>query len=141
LLHVLTTAYGTSRTSGDVRLESAKWAKADIDQVAVTDRARARPMRGGSRADSSPLLLWLLQHPLLEHVLGLSSFVQGTSERPIRPRTEPKVENHEVPAEHREHGPTWVRRHAEAWLLNDGRGCGRGIFLLGDVCVAQRAFL
>jgi hypothetical protein len=29
---------GTSRTSGDVRLESAKWAKADIDQVAVTNR-------------------------------------------------------------------------------------------------------
>jgi hypothetical protein len=28
--------YGTSRTSGDVRLESAKWAKADIDEVAVT---------------------------------------------------------------------------------------------------------
>ena len=27
---------GTSRTSGDVRLESAKWTKADIDQVAVT---------------------------------------------------------------------------------------------------------
>jgi len=26
---------GTSRTSGDGRLESAKWAKADIDQVAV----------------------------------------------------------------------------------------------------------
>jgi hypothetical protein len=25
---------GTSRTSRDVRLESAKWAKADIDQVA-----------------------------------------------------------------------------------------------------------
>jgi hypothetical protein len=29
---------GTSRTSGDVLLESAKWAKADIDQVAVTNR-------------------------------------------------------------------------------------------------------
>jgi hypothetical protein len=26
---------GTSRTSGDVRLKSAKWAKADVDQVAV----------------------------------------------------------------------------------------------------------
>jgi NO-binding membrane sensor protein with MHYT domain len=25
------------RTSGDVRLESAKWAKADVDQVAVTN--------------------------------------------------------------------------------------------------------
>ena len=32
------TAVGTFRTSADVRLESAKWAKADIDQVAVTDR-------------------------------------------------------------------------------------------------------
>src|SRR5215467_16377084 len=29
---------GTSRTSGDVRLESAKWAKADTDQVPVTNR-------------------------------------------------------------------------------------------------------
>jgi len=27
--------FGTSRTSRNVRLESAKWAKADIDQVAV----------------------------------------------------------------------------------------------------------
>jgi hypothetical protein len=38
LLRVLAAAYGTSRTSGDVLLESARWAKADIDQVAVTDR-------------------------------------------------------------------------------------------------------
>jgi hypothetical protein len=30
-------AVGTSRTSGDVRPESAKRAKADIDQVAVTN--------------------------------------------------------------------------------------------------------
>src|SRR5215831_20750951 len=29
---------GTSRTSGDVRFESAEWARADIDQVAVTGR-------------------------------------------------------------------------------------------------------
>jgi hypothetical protein len=29
---------GTSRTSIDVRLESANWGKADIDQVAVTNR-------------------------------------------------------------------------------------------------------
>jgi hypothetical protein len=35
LPHLLTTGYGTSRASGNVRLESAKWAKADIDQVAV----------------------------------------------------------------------------------------------------------
>jgi hypothetical protein len=31
-------AAGTSLTSRDVRLESAKWAKAAIDQVAVTGR-------------------------------------------------------------------------------------------------------
>jgi hypothetical protein len=31
------TAYGTSRASRNVRLESAKWARADIDQVVVTD--------------------------------------------------------------------------------------------------------
>jgi hypothetical protein len=29
---------GTSRTSEDVRLESANWAEADIDHVAVTNR-------------------------------------------------------------------------------------------------------
>jgi hypothetical protein len=29
--------FGTSRTSGDVRPESAKWAKADTDQVPVTN--------------------------------------------------------------------------------------------------------
>jgi len=33
-LRLLTTALGTTRTSGDVRSESAKWGKADIDQVA-----------------------------------------------------------------------------------------------------------
>src|SRR5262245_64460109 len=32
------TAHGTSRTSVHVRLESAKRAKADIDQIAVTNR-------------------------------------------------------------------------------------------------------
>jgi hypothetical protein len=31
-------ANGTSRTSRDVRLESAKWAKADIGQVTFTNR-------------------------------------------------------------------------------------------------------
>jgi hypothetical protein len=30
--------HGTSRTSGDVRPKSAKWAEPDIDQVAVTNR-------------------------------------------------------------------------------------------------------
>jgi hypothetical protein len=38
LLHLLTSLHGTSRTSGDVRRESAKWAEADIDQVAVANR-------------------------------------------------------------------------------------------------------
>ena len=38
LLRSLRAAYGTSRTSRDVRLESAKWTKADIDQVAVDKR-------------------------------------------------------------------------------------------------------
>jgi hypothetical protein len=41
--------YGTSRTSGDVRPKSAKWAEPDIDQVAVTNRdfMSTRPsMRG-----------------------------------------------------------------------------------------------
>src|SRR5262245_49162093 len=38
LLFLRITGYGTSRTWGDVRLESAKCSKADIDQVAVTDR-------------------------------------------------------------------------------------------------------
>jgi hypothetical protein len=38
LLHLLTAGVGTFRTSQDVRLESAKWGKADLDQVAVTNR-------------------------------------------------------------------------------------------------------
>src|SRR6478735_6980716 len=38
LLRSLTAGFGTSRTSADVRLESAKWGKADIYQVAVTNR-------------------------------------------------------------------------------------------------------
>jgi hypothetical protein len=37
LLHLLTTGYGTSRTSRDVRLESAKWAKADIERTSSND--------------------------------------------------------------------------------------------------------
>src|SRR6266498_213342 len=32
---------GTSRTSGDVRLESAKWAKADIDDAALAYRTKS----------------------------------------------------------------------------------------------------
>jgi hypothetical protein len=42
------TAFGTSRTPGDVRLESAKRAKADIEQVAVADA------RDGSVVASPP---------------------------------------------------------------------------------------
>jgi hypothetical protein len=38
LLRLLMTACGTSRTSRDVRLESAKRAKADIGQVTFTNR-------------------------------------------------------------------------------------------------------
>jgi hypothetical protein len=38
LLRLLTAAYGTSPTSRDVRLESAKRAKAEIDLIAVTNR-------------------------------------------------------------------------------------------------------
>ena len=43
--------YGTSRTSRDVRLESAKWGKADIDQVAVAncDFMSTRPTSPVSR--------------------------------------------------------------------------------------------
>ena len=37
---------GTSRTSGDGRLESAKWAKADIDQVADSWLAAAFSLGG-----------------------------------------------------------------------------------------------
>jgi hypothetical protein len=37
MLHSLTAAYGTSPTSRNVRLESAKWGKADIDQIAVAN--------------------------------------------------------------------------------------------------------
>jgi len=37
LLHLLAAGCGTSRTSRDVRPESAKWAEADTDQVAVTN--------------------------------------------------------------------------------------------------------
>jgi hypothetical protein len=33
-----TSPNGTSRTSGNIRLKSAKWAKAEIDQVTVTNR-------------------------------------------------------------------------------------------------------
>jgi hypothetical protein len=45
LLQVLAAAIGTSPISIDVRLESARWLNADIDQVAVTNRdvMRARP--------------------------------------------------------------------------------------------------
>jgi hypothetical protein len=46
---------GTSRTSRDVRRESVKWAKADIEQVAVTNRdfMSTRPSSGiGAQAQA-----------------------------------------------------------------------------------------
>ena len=45
---------GTSRTSQDVQLESAKWGKADIDQVVVTNRncMSTRPDHGRGRGSS-----------------------------------------------------------------------------------------
>src|SRR5262245_45784959 len=46
---------GTSRTPRDVRLESAKWGKADIDQVAVTNLGSARQLR--LRPAAMPLAL------------------------------------------------------------------------------------
>jgi hypothetical protein len=54
----VTSAHGTSRTSRDVRIESAEWAKADIDQVTVTnpDFASTRPRsRIFARAVGSPV--------------------------------------------------------------------------------------
>jgi len=45
LLHLLAAGIGTTRTSGDVRSESAKWGTADIDQV-----ARRFALRCGPRA-------------------------------------------------------------------------------------------
>src|SRR5262249_11988431 len=38
LLHLLTAGYGTSRTSRDVRLESAKWTRPDIEPTSPNDR-------------------------------------------------------------------------------------------------------
>ena len=48
--------YGPSRTSGDVRLESGKCAKADHDQVAVTirDFMSTRPSVMGPMRSSPP---------------------------------------------------------------------------------------
>jgi hypothetical protein len=44
---LLTAAIGTFRTSQDVRLESAKWGKADLDQVAVRSSFNPRPREAG----------------------------------------------------------------------------------------------
>ena len=44
LLHLLTSLHGTSRTSGDVRLESETRCKADIAQA---------PLTGGACADAA----------------------------------------------------------------------------------------
>jgi hypothetical protein len=47
--------HGTSRTSRDVRLESEKWAKADVDQVAVTNPVfmSTRPRLGSIESSAS----------------------------------------------------------------------------------------
>src|SRR5262249_17770575 len=48
------TAFGTSRTSQKVQLESAKWAKADIDQIAIRDfMSTALDQSADSRAAAS----------------------------------------------------------------------------------------
>jgi hypothetical protein len=41
-----------SRTSGDVRLESAKWATSDLIQVAVSNRDFMGDISGASREQS-----------------------------------------------------------------------------------------
>jgi len=59
---------GTSRTSPDVRLESATSAKADIDQVAVDGGVRARIIAGSAFGRTSPvgvLSEWLYAEVLL----------------------------------------------------------------------------
>jgi len=43
--------FGTSLTSRDVRLESAKWAEADIGQVAATNRNFNEQVRGWLTTD------------------------------------------------------------------------------------------
>src|SRR5262249_3585663 len=48
-----------SRTSGDVRLGSAKWAKADIDQVPVTNRDFMRTRPSCPRPAHPPALVLL----------------------------------------------------------------------------------
>src|SRR5262245_51945862 len=72
LLHLLTSLHGTSQTSQNGRLESAKWAKADIDQVDVRDffpsgrhHPRHRPstianLSGTAREKSRPTLFGFL---------------------------------------------------------------------------------
>jgi hypothetical protein len=54
-LHLLTTGIGTSRTSGDVRLESAKWAEADVGSTTPTTSPRHHFTRA---------LLGLVREPL-----------------------------------------------------------------------------
>jgi hypothetical protein len=45
LLHLLTAGFGTSRTSGNVRLESGKWAKADTLTISAGHPASALKIR------------------------------------------------------------------------------------------------
>jgi len=45
MLHLLTAGYGTFRTSGNVRLESGKWGKADTLTISVWPRRRLEDPR------------------------------------------------------------------------------------------------
>jgi hypothetical protein len=57
LLRLLTAGYGTSRTSGEVRPESAKWAKPDIDPVSRRSRLRwPRSRSHGAPVDPASIL-------------------------------------------------------------------------------------
>ncbi len=77
LLHLLRSAYGTSRTSGGVRRESAKWEKRTLMRSRGAFRSRCRPrararreqdrgprLRSGGRSAgrSRPRLRWRVSH-------------------------------------------------------------------------------
>src|SRR5262249_24126417 len=55
------TAYATSRTSGDARFESGTWAKADLGQVAVSNRRFMSTWPGSAAAMATPAGRWA--HP------------------------------------------------------------------------------
>ena len=89
MLHLLTTGCGTSRTSRDARLESGKRAKADIDQVAVTDRMGADIISTGAKLADLAANDWDIVAPARMHfqfarrricrVLAFSSFAETAS--------------------------------------------------------------